>query len=239
MDKKYTLSEIVHSRTKEKVEIDNLDIWVRLIIRPVSFLLTYFILKIKMTANQASFVSMMISFIGLACVVFNHDHGLLVAIVIFNFWIIFDAVDGNIARVTKTLSYQGTYVDAISGYLYLVILYVCLGLGVYYQTSDIKYLVLGFITSIMTIFPRLVLQKKESMFGSDASDVSSKKNYGIKEKIALNIAGPAGLMNPLMLIAYFTGTLSKYLVFYSIVQTAVGMLTIFSTFRSVLSDEAK
>lgn len=237
--KKYTWKQVINSRTEEKIKIDNLDIWVRFIIRPISFVITYFILKIKMTANQASFLSMLISFIGLAFVLTFHENGLLWALCVFNFWIIFDAVDGNIARVTKTFSDKGTYIDAISGYLYLLILYITLGLGLYYQINDVKYLALGFLISIMTIFPRLILQKKAAMFGSDNSDVSSKKSYGLKEKIALNIAGPAGLMNPLMLIAYFTNTLQQYLIFYGIIQTALGVLTIFSTFRSVLVDDAK
>lgn len=235
-DKKYTLKQVINSRTEEKVKIDNLDIWVRFIIRPVSFVLTFLILKVKVTANQASFISMLISFLGLILVLFFHENGVLWALFVFNFWIIFDAVDGNIARVTNTFSDKGTYVDAISGYLYLMILYITLGLGLYYQINDIKYLVLGFTISIMTIFPRLVLQKKMAMFGSDKSDVSSKKEYGFKEKIALNIAGPAGLMNPLMLVAYFTDTLQQYLIFYGIIQTVLGILTIFSTFRSVLVD---
>lgn len=238
-EQKYTWEQVVNSRTEEKVKIDNLDIWVRFIIRPVSFVITYFILRIKMTANQASFVSMLISLIGLTLVVIFHEGGVLWALFVFNFWIIFDAVDGNIARVTKTFSDKGTYIDAISGYLYLLILYITLGLGLYYQTNDVKYLVLGFLISIMTIFPRLILQKKTAMFGHNKGDVSSKKNYGLKEKIALNVAGPAGLMNPLMLVAYFTGTLREYLMFYGIIQTGLGMLTIFSVLRSVFVDDAK
>lgn len=237
MESKGLFARIVNSRTKDKIIIDNMDIWVRVVVRPLSFLVTYPLMRLKMTANLASFISIFISLVGLMMVVVGKKDGVLPAILVFNFWIVFDAVDGNIARTNGTSSKVGTFIDAISGYLYLVVLYIALGLAVYYISDSLEYwsVVVGFITSLMTVFPRLVLQKKNVMFGSDDDDVSSKTSYGWTKMVALNIAGPAGLMNPMMIVAFFTNLLPLYLIFYATIQGVLGMITVATVFKKVLN----
>lgn len=227
--------DILNSRSKDKIAIDNMDIWVRFVARPISFLVTYPLMKIGITANAASVFSIIISLMGFLSVLIFKTQGILAALLIFNFWIVFDAVDGNIARTLKKSSVLGTFIDAISGYVFLVVLYVTLGLSVYLQTDELIWLIMGFVTSLMVIFPRLVLQKKIVLFGKDNNDASAKNKYKVKELIALNIAGPAGLMNPIMVIAYIFNQLPIYLMFYSVIQVAIGSLTILNTVRSVKS----
>lgn len=227
---------ITHSRSETKVWIDNIDIWVRFVARPLSYLITYPLMKLNVSANVASMMSMGISLAGLASVLIFKTTGVLPAILIFNFWIIFDAVDGNIARTLNLQSDKGTYIDAISGYLYLMTLYVTLGFSVYYQTNNPIWIAVGFLTSLMTTFPRLVLQKKIAMFGVNTKDSSDKLNYGLKEIFAMNIAGAAGLMNPLMIMAYCLDCLGAYLIFYMFVQGALGVMTIISSFKVVFND---
>lgn len=41
MKANYSLHEISSCRSKEKVHIDNIDIWVRLVIRPLSYIFTW------------------------------------------------------------------------------------------------------------------------------------------------------------------------------------------------------
>ncbi|WP_270322289.1 CDP-alcohol phosphatidyltransferase family protein [Weissella confusa] len=227
---------ITHSRSETKIWIDNIDVWVRFVARPLSYLITYPLMKLNVSANVASMISMVISLAGLASVVVFKTDGILPAILIFNFWIIFDAVDGNIASTLQKQSNKGTYIDAISGYLYLMTLYITLGLGVFYQTNNPIWIVVGFLTSLMTTFPRLVLQKKIAMFGVNEKDSSAKLNYGLKEILAMNIAGAAGLMNPLMIMAYCFNFLGAYLIFYMLVQGALGVMTIISSFKVVFNE---
>lgn len=230
----YTLRDISTSRSEEKIKIDNLDIWVRYVVRPLSYLVSYPFIKFGISANTASYISFLISILGLFVVVgWPQKMGVLIAAIIFNFWIIFDAVDGNIARTTGSTSETGNYIDAIAGYFYLMVLYVSLGYASFKLSNNIMNLYVGMLGSLSTIFPRLVLQKKNALFGVDDSDEFSKNNYGLTQIIALNIAGPAGIMNPIMVIAVVFGFLESYLVFSVGIQFLLGIYTIVSTFKKI------
>ena len=238
----YSLKQIVNSRTPHKKYIDKLDIWVYLVVRPVSNLLTWFFLKLKLSANIATAISTLIGFIGTFLVIIPGNKFSFLGFILINFWIVFDCIDGNIARTTSTSSSVGEFLDGISGYTFLAFLYIGIGTNVYNNYSlqinnvDITwvYLVLGAISSMLCILPRLIDNKAKVMFKDYHSSVSNKDNYSIVYIVGLNIAGVAGLSNPLLLVSFLTGTLNIYLVFYFLIKSGIGTLSIIKTVRGVL-----
>lgn len=240
---KYSLKDIVDSRDDHKKYIDKIDIWVFLVVRPFANLLTWLVLKIKMTANFATLLSTIIGFVGaLTLIIGNSNNSLLIGIIIMNFWIVFDCIDGNIARTTKKSSLLGTYFDGISGYCYVSLLYTSLGVAIFKHYNlvagsmnlDWIYILLGALTSMMCILPRLFEHKALSLFENYQSKITDKDNYSWFYILGLNIAGMAGLSNPLMLVAYFTGTLNFYLFAYFFIQLFIGMYSIIKTLSGVI-----
>lgn len=228
----YSVRDIKKSMPNEKVAIDKLDVWVYYFVRPISNYFTWLSIKLKLTANNASWLSIIISFLGMI-VLINSQH-ILLGLCIMNFWIIFDCVDGNIARVTNTTSKYGVLLDAMSGYIFISVLYPSLGVVTNNLTAnnllfDGEYIFIGAMISLVSLVPRLIQNKSVSLYGSTENDISNKENYTLFHKIGLNIAGPAGLMNPLMIVAYLLGYLNIYMIFYLLVHTLIAIYTIRNT----------
>lgn len=237
---KYSLEQIINSRSEHKKYIDKLDIWVYLIVRPLSNILTWIFLRLHLTANLATLVATLIGFIGTVLLMIP-GHTLL-GLILINLWIVFDCIDGNIARTTKTSSKIGEFLDGVSGYIFLSLLYMGIGVSVFHDYGLIIgsrnqawiYILMGAVTSMACILPRLIDNKAKTMFTNYKSDVSNKDGYSPIFILALNISGVAGLANPLMIIAYATGTLNLYLVAYFCIQSAIGGAAVYKTLKSII-----
>lgn len=229
----YTYHEIVSSRSEKKRLIDKQDLWVFFVVRPISFVITWVIMKLKITANQATGISILVSIVGFLLLITKNTHQTIIALVILNFWIIFDCVDGNIARTTKKSSIFGEFFDGFSGYIFTVLLYIGLSINVYLNSSsefNWIYLVMGSFTSIATIFPRLIEHKATNMFPTYKREVTDRAHYSLFYIIGLNVAGMAGLSNPLMIIMFSLNSLNLYVIAYFIIHSSIAILTVFKIF---------
>lgn len=233
---KYSYRDIVNSRSLAKKNIDKQDLWVFLVVRPISFIVTWCLMRLNITANQATFISTVISIVGGIMLVTKSFSQGLVALIILNFWIIFDCVDGNIARTTHKSSIFGEFLDGLSGYIFTISLYFFLSINIYLN-STVEYrsffLILGGVTSMATIFPRLVEHKAVNMFRGYKKDVTDRKNYSLFYIVGLNIAGMAGFSNPAMIVMYLFGRLDWYLIFYCIIHCGIAALSIIKILRKV------
>lgn len=241
----YSLRDIRNSRDTAKKYIDRIDVWVYFIVRPVANLLTWLFLKIRVSANTATFISTMIGFFGAGVLIFGTSGKfVLLGLILLNLWIVFDCIDGNIARTTKTSSLVGTYLDGISGYFYVSLLYTSLGVAVYKNYSlEINgqnyswiYMLMGALTSMVCILPRLFEHKAQTLFSNYDSEIMDKNNYSIFYIIGLNVAGMAGLSNPLMIVAYVFNCLNYYLFFYFIVQLGIFAITFWHLMKKILNN---
>lgn len=238
----YSLEDVKNSIPEEKKKIDKMDIWVYYFVRPVSFYVTWVCMKFKLSANNASFFSIIISLTGFFFLSKGTFVSILIGLIIMNFWIIFDCVDGNIARVTKSSSTYGTFLDALSGYIYMTLLYFGLGIAVFkynhvFLEVDNKWLfiVIGSLASISCLLPRLVDHKVTTLFKDNNSNVSDKNSYGVFKLIALNIAGAAGLMNPLMIIFFLLNLLDLYLLIYTSIHLLICVYSILKSIKRARS----
>lgn len=243
---RYSLTDIINSRDEHKKYIDKIDLWVFIVVRPLANLLTWFFLRFKMSANFATLLSTIIGFIGAGILVFGTtDWTLLIGLIIMNLWIVFDCIDGNIARTTKKSSPLGTYFDGLSGYSYVALLYTSLGVAVFKNYGlelngtnyGWLYMLLGALASMMCILPRLFEHKALSSFKEYKSEITDKDNYSLFYIIGLNIGGMAGLSNPLMIVAFFMHALNVYLVLYFIIQTFIGLFSIRKTLKNVINSQ--
>jgi phosphatidylglycerophosphate synthase len=231
----YSYQDIVASRSPEKRKIDMMDIWVFIVVRPLSFVLTYLLMKLKVTANQATFLSFCLSIIGSILLATQSHTQTLVGLIVMNLWIVFDCVDGNIARTTGKSSLYGEFLDGISGYAYTSLLYLALATNVVIQNPINNWwvLILGAMTSIFTILPRLIEHKANNMFETYKRGITDKSTYSLFHVIGLNVAGMAGLSNPLMIVFFLLGSLKWYIVLYFFIHGGIAILSILKTIKNI------
>jgi len=236
-----SIKKIKESLPAEKNKIDKLDLWVFYFIRPISYYFTWVFVKAKFTPTMATALSMIVGIIGEIVIIPNGRFFHLFGALVINLWIVLDCVDGNIARFKKQTSIFGEFLDGLSGYLFTGFLYTCLGMSVFFSDQSISifesqkwiYILIGCLTSFVTIFPRLIDHKARTLFFEYQSKTTDKNEYNIFKIIGLNIAGMAGLCNPLLFIAAMTNFLNLYLLFYFFVHSLIAIYSISSTIKSV------
>jgi len=125
----YSIADIKASYTPEKRHKEvNQNLLGYIIYRQISFVLTPLFLKYSISANSVTyltlFIVLVLPFMALVGGRYGYIH---IALLCFIYHCL-DYVDGNIARVTKTSSRFGMYIDSLFGNLYWVSAYASIGI---------------------------------------------------------------------------------------------------------------
>ncbi|MBI4456219.1 MAG: CDP-alcohol phosphatidyltransferase family protein [Acidobacteria bacterium] len=116
------------------------------VVRQLSFYLSHLLLKITHSPSRVAYWGLLIGVVGCLLLVFIPELtpwpglGLLVA------YVLFDAADGNIARVTDNVTSYGRFLDALIGDIVEGSYFFWIGLGLYRESHDlllIRYLDTG------------------------------------------------------------------------------------------------
>lgn len=163
-DEKVTYKVLKATFPEEKKSVES--IYGRIIpVRKISYWFTIPLLNMGVTAFQASIFSMYIAIIACILIVIPSPTARVAGIILVPIWHIFDCVDGNIARYTKTASDFGSAVDAICGYFIETFLPLSLGIAAYnirhnyFSVSPVVFIILGALGSICYTLMRLIHQK--------------------------------------------------------------------------------
>ena len=228
---KYTYKEIKDSLTKKKNSRSSL--WVQLWVRKASFPITYLFINSGWSANMVSVLSWIVIFVAAVLLSINHFWCMLVGVILTNFWLVLDCVDGNIARVKKVKTFMGDFYDAVAGYGPFSFTTIGLGMAAYHtsflipQEYRFLFILVGGVGAVANIYMRLIHQKylncyfvaKKTLNESDEitlDDVEDKKSFAyIREQIDKNF-GVAGLFMPWLFVALFTNTFDIMLVCYTL-----------------------
>ena len=126
------MKDITSSLTKKKNSRSSL--WVQLWVRKASFPVTYCFINAGWSANQVSVLSWILIFIAAVCLCISNFWWMLIGVILTNFWLVLDCVDGNIARVKKIKTFMGDYFDAVAGYGPFSFTTLALGIAAYNTT---------------------------------------------------------------------------------------------------------
>ena len=161
---KVTYSELKATFPEEKKSVES--IYGRIVpVRKISYIFTIPLLKFNITAFQASVISMIIAVAACITLCIPSMIARTIGVILVPIWHIFDCVDGNIARYTKTSSDFGSAVDAICGYYIGSFLPLALGIAGYNSgttflgISPVIYIIMGALGSISEPLMRLIHQK--------------------------------------------------------------------------------
>jgi len=235
----YSVIDIKKSMPEAKKKTDKLDLWVSIFARPLSYYITWILLKFGVSASGTSILALIIGSVGSLLLLTGSFYVGFIGVLLINLWIVIDCADGNVARVTQTTSKFGELLDAISGYIFVCVLYTCLGLAAYLYEGILPiptnykwiFILAGAIASLSSILPRLIEHKAINLIPNYHSNITKKGSYNLLYVIAFNIGAMSGLMLPLMLIAYIFNSLDIYILFYSIFHFAVAGVAILKTIK--------
>lgn len=225
------MQQITSSLTKKKNSRSSL--WVQLWVRKASFPVTYLFINAGWSANMVSVLSWILIFVAALCLCINNFWWMLTGVILTNFWLVLDCVDGNIARVKKKKSFMGDFFDAVAGYGPFSFTTLAMGIAAYNTSllvpNEYKscLIVLGGFGAMCNLYMRLVHQKYLNCFfvaeytlgqGEQITlkDTEDKKSFAyIREQIDKNL-GVSGLFMPWLFVALFTNTFDIMVVFYTI-----------------------
>lgn len=236
-----SLKELYHQCvTPEKMKTDRFIPWLYYVIRPLSIAITRPLLWTSITPVAVTLVSMIAVLIGFALIGFGQDVSIrIIGWLGFFIWAILDCVDGNIARCKGLASERGALWDATGGYMALSLVFFASGIAAYYDSNILDlcdkalYILFGGMASLLSLFPRLVMQKKiASGSGKKAiRTVGDKKNYNLPKIIALNIETPIGLMQVLFLMAIIFHFLNIFALFYMLFNLMVTVYSLYALLK--------
>lgn len=205
--------------------------------RPLSYLLTIPFLKLNIRPNTVSIISVLE--VILAAIVLSSSGTLKLAVLgwlLFFIWNLLDGVDGNIARLKKISTPMGSVFDAMSGYAAMFLFFFSAGIYAF-NTSSGNYayvqIIIGSISGMSELFPRLVMHKAKSEVGdlSNIKSVSNKNEYGLLRKMALNITSISGMVQPLLLISIIFNCVSFFNLIYFIINVSVMVVSIYKILK--------
>ena len=202
----YSLKEIIASLPQEKIKQDGL--WTRLVLRPVSFPVTWAALRMGLSPAFVSYFSGILAIIGgiffawpsiqidLPIPVYPVLAG--IGIILLNIFSILDCVDGNMARVTGKAGPWGGWADAVMGFIAYTSVFFSTGLYLFWKTNWWPVLLIAGLTSSANLLSRVAYQIYKNIVGESAHG-----SVSFERTLAEN-AGITGFLMPLLLVFHFT-----------------------------------
>lgn len=202
--------------------------------RPLSYLLTVPFVKTNITPNQISYLSIIPLIVGFIIMIFTTDFVvLLLAWFLFFLWNLLDGVDGNLARYREQYSKDGSVVDAMAGYVAMVLTYFGAGIvAAHLNDSDI-YIILGALSGISLIFPRLVMHKYINTVAQDesVSSIKDKSDFNTIKILALNMTSITGIPQFLLLLTILTNQWVLFTLVYFTINFLLMIFSLYSLFK--------
>ena len=236
------LKELYHQCvTLEKQKTDRIIPWLYYVIRPLSIAITKPLLWTSVTPVAVTLVSMMATVAGFALVGFGQNVSYrVIGWLGFFVWAVLDCVDGNIARCKGLASDRGALWDATGGYMALSLIFFASGIAAYYDHSIIEicdnalYIVFGGMASLLSLFPRLIMQKKKALEpGAEAvKAVGDKNSFNLSKIIALNIESAIGFMQVVLLLAIIFHFLNLFALFYMLFNLLMTVYSLYQLLRA-------
>ena len=211
--------------------------------RPLSYVLTIPFLYTNISPNTVSIISIVPLIIGFILMSIGTSRNIFIfGWICFFLWNLLDGVDGNIARYKKQFSKMGSVYDAMSGYVAMVLSFFAWGIAAahnpgYFQSvvafPDDFYIILGGLSGVFVIFPRLIMHKAITTLGNQNSMdvVKDKSSYSMIKIIALNLTSVSGFVQVFMLIAILFDMMDIFTFCYIVCNFLVMIVSLRSIYK--------
>jgi len=169
--KKPTYKEI---KSRQKTDLKSKSI-VYDIYRNFSTPFTYFFIKLGISANSITILSIFLYLIGGIFLTLGTYFFFVIGLAIFIFNRILDDCDGEIARLTDSRSVEGVYLDRVGHYVLSLSLGMGFGLGLYRLYNEEIYLALGFIFTLVLVLDNVLKDGIKSSLRENILKIEKKR----------------------------------------------------------------
>lgn len=204
---RYSMADVRASYDAEKAREEWYGDWMSAAVyRPLSFVLTVPLLNLSVSASQVTLAGMAMALalpvVALCAGAYAH---LGVGLLAIGF-VILDCVDGNIARVTKTASKSGHYLDFFTDIVFRVTLYAAIGILADREVAGVlsgQGLVLGLLAALLAIVARLSRVFTRQLSPGDVFDagVGEAAPKGLIDGFLLPVLSGLDRLLPLLVLA--------------------------------------
>ena len=218
--------------------------WVKLWVRKTSFFFTYIFINLGFSPNGVSILSIFITLAACALFMTPAKWAVIIAVILINFWLVLDCVDGNIARCRKMKTAFGEFVDDISGYYTVAFVYLAISISAYHfggvlvAKGTAWLIVFGAVSSISDILARLIHKDyghfSDKLLDDEARarknsvesyEAGPKKTFGyIRRRIGKEL-GISGLFMPLAILGVIFDAYDLVTIIYLALNCAALILT--------------
>lgn len=151
------------------------------VLRKISPYFTKFFIEHNISANQISFCSILLGIIGNSMFVFGNYYLMLLGCLFYQFWDLFDLVDGEIARVTDVKTLGGKYLEDINVVITGSGFMVCLGIGLSQILDNNNFIFLGSIFALFICLLNAFARTRDLRMGQFER---KKKNFLATKKVS-------------------------------------------------------
>ncbi len=194
-----SLAQIRASLPPEKNRFDSL--WVRFVLRPLSFPVAWVFLRLGFSANHVSYLAVLVSLLAAILMGTGERNVAIVGAFLFNCFALLDCVDGNIARVRKQASPYGGFMDALGGYMAFACVFPAAGIAAEHAEQiplpvigNLNFIIVGAVAGISNLTMRLVYQHFSNIVGQKTVKPGTFQN-----NLDANL-GITGLLMPAVLV---------------------------------------
>jgi len=225
------------------------------VLRKVSPYFTKFFITHGITANQVSILGILIGILS-AIMLSSGTPLMLVGCLFYQFWNLFDSVDGEIARVTNTKTRSGKYLETISEAIAECCFVLFWGIGLSRMLDNVLFFYLGLIFAIFVMSLNCFARTKDELLGPktqtdihaslDVGKLSGVKKFYKKLRILFIVYNGYLIVTVLLILELLfpyhfqmfgitLNLLASYFLLYGViwtVRTIVSSATNFMTIRS-------
>jgi len=240
----------------EKRMSDRNNLWGYLVLRRISFYPTWLFLKLGVSANKVTILSLLVGLVGCGFLAFGNYIGIIIGALLANMWALLDYVDGNIARYNKSASDYGMFLETWVCAIFSPLLFISVGLAAYNQPDTVLssiveglspievdrslFLFLGGWAAlfyilhefIYTAFARIFSQRKGGVVAEFKSTTESSFLY----KVEGNFNNISGILMPVLLLAAIFKFLSIFIFIWAVIPTVAFIAVTIQLLRRVKSE---
>jgi len=215
------------------------------ILRWCGIILAKILLYTPITANQVSVLSSLVIYVSALFFAVGKVGYSVIAIALLYLGQVLDEADGSVARARKEVTIlQSTFVCKLYHAFSLPIVFIGIGFGVYQNTGNIIYLLLGFSASFFQLNISGVEYLKALIRQKYLAQKKLNKGAEVKPKGLAALVGslvhmPLEYLKEIIIVALLFNKFTWLLIFYGIFTPIKLLLYLFSTFMNLKKTETK
>ena len=213
----------------EKEKANRQTVWEHYFARKIAFLLASVFLKLGISANQISFLSLSAGIVGAGLIAFGDFKLILIGALLMQVWLVLDKTDGIVARLTKTSSKFGEFFEELNGSIIAVLFFISIGfaaskfpgkLANSFEISSYIFIMLGIFTSLFVLSRHLLARHFEIIFQT-REIIISFSGRGLLSNLyetTIKFSGVYSLAQPIFLMAIIFNFLGFFVLAYFLIQ---------------------